>query len=209
MEELILERGKIFYEKEYDGGGSVFGINALKDPNISKHIKKGKILEMCSGPGFMGVFLKLEGYADELTLADINAYNRRAIYNTISENNLDNVEFIHSDVFLSINGDQIFDTIVSNPPHFKSPKTGGYKNIIEQYISLDKNMELHKTFFKQVVNHIHNESKIILVENCEGVTGDDIIEMALDKFDIEITEPNKFGWEGKSNYYAAILQLKK
>ena len=209
MQELILENGKMFYEKEYDGGGSIFGINALKDPNIKKHIKKGRILEMCSGPGFMGFHLNFEGFADELVLADINAYNRKSINQTIDENNLTNVQFVHSNVFLSLSDYGVFDTIVSNPPHFKTPKTNGYKTLIEQYISLDKDMELHQTFFEEVIPFIHNESKIILVENSEGVTGDDIIEMASNKFDIEITEPNKFGWEGTSTYYCAILQLKK
>jgi methylase of polypeptide subunit release factors len=208
MEELILENGKIYYESEYDGGGSVFGINCLKNDEILKNILKGKILEMCSGPGFMGFYLNFEGLAKKLVLADINPLNNKSIQETIKENRLENVEFYHSNLFSSIPKME-FDTIISNPPHFLNPKIGGYKNLTEQYISLDEDMMLHKSFFIEVLNYIHKNSKIIMVENCDGVSARDIIEMASENFDIQITEPNKYGWQGKSLYYVAILQLKK
>ena len=71
MKQFILKKGKVIYDEIYDGGGSSFGINALKDEKVKSVIKKGNILEMCSGPGFMGFYLNFEGYADYLILSDI------------------------------------------------------------------------------------------------------------------------------------------
>ena len=91
MKELILDNGKIIYDEIYDGGGSIFGINALKDERVINVIKKGNILEMCSGPGFMGFFLNLQGFANDLVLSDINESHSFYIRETIlqkSGNNL-------------------------------------------------------------------------------------------------------------------------
>jgi hypothetical protein len=68
-------------------------------------------------------------------------------------------------------------------------------------------MEFHKKFFKDVKNFINENSSIILVENCAGVTADDIIEMTKDDFKVELIEYDKYGWEGESTFYTIILYL--
>ena len=78
---------------------------------------------------------------------------------------------------------------------------------LEKLISLDENMEFHKKFFKDVKNFINENSSIILVENCAGVTADDIIEMTKDDFKVELIEYDKYGWEGESTFYTIILYL--
>jgi hypothetical protein len=45
METIDINRHLIFYDKHLDGGGSTFGINALKSENVKKHIK-GNTLEI-------------------------------------------------------------------------------------------------------------------------------------------------------------------
>ena len=39
MKELVLENGIIYYDDDIGGGGSTFGINALKDDNVKLSIK--------------------------------------------------------------------------------------------------------------------------------------------------------------------------
>ena len=45
-----------------------------------------------------------------------------------------------------------FDTIVSNPPHFKSERPGGYRSENEMLISLDGDMRIHKSIFENAKN---------------------------------------------------------
>jgi methylase of polypeptide subunit release factors len=110
-------------------------------------------------------------------------------------------------VFDSFTDNIIFDTIISNPPHFKTKRPGGYRNENEKLISLDENMEFHIKFFKDVKKFMDKDSRIILVENCDGVTEEDIREMTKNDFRIELVEYDKYGWQGESTFYTIILYL--
>lgn len=209
IDEFIIGEKKVFYHKVLDGGGTTFGINALKHSEILPFIKSGKILEICSGPGFMGFYLNFMGYCDNLILSDINDENQSYIDKTIEYNKLNNTKFISSNIFESFENEIIFDTIVSNPPHFKTKRPGGYRSEHEKLISLDENMEFHKNFFNQVQKYINYESKIILVENTAGVNVQDIVEITKENFDILLVHYDKYGWVGESSFYTIILKLKK
>ena len=197
----------VLYYENLDGGGSTFGIKALKSLEVAKYLKKGNTLEICSGPGFMGFYLKSIDIADNLYLTDINNSNRECIDSTIEVNNLSNVEFIKSDCFESIPNNLIFDTIVSNPPHFKSERPGGYRSQNEMLISLDSDMRIHKSIFENAKNYMHKDSRLILVENCDGVTESDIRKLIDGVYRIEYVEYDKYKWEGKSTFYTIILYL--
>jgi hypothetical protein len=197
----------VLYYKDLDGGGSTFGIKALESLEVKKHLKKGNTLEICSGPGFMGFYLKSIDIADNLYLTDINNSNKECIDSTIQFNNLSNVEFIKSDCFESIPKNLIFDTIVSNPPHFKTERPGGYRSENEMLISLDSDMRVHKSIFENAKNHMHKDSRLILVENCDGVTENDIRKLVDGVYGIEYVEYDKYKWQGKSTFYTIILYL--
>lgn len=209
MKQFKLEKGTVFYEEHLDAGGTTFAVNCLKNPSVNQHIKRGKILEMCSGPGFMGFYLNFEGYADELYLSDINLENELYIKETINQNSLTNTKFINSNVFDSFNDDIIFDTILINPPHYSTPRPGGYKDEYEKLISLDLDMNIHKNFFTQVKKFMNDDSRIVLVENAGGISADDIINLTKNDFDIEIGEYNRYGWIRDSRFYTVILRLKR
>jgi methylase of polypeptide subunit release factors len=196
---------KIDYETHLDGGGTVFGVNALNGENVKKYIKRGRIMEMCSGPGFMGFDLLGQGYCDELHLVDVNRENIKHIDETIRLNNLNNVKFIQSNVFNELVGESNIDTIISNPPHFKTPRPGGYRFGNEKLLSLDDGMEFHKLFFNDVKKHLKEDGVIILVENTEGVTEEDIREMTKDIFKVQYVEYGDYGWTGKSKFYTIVL----
>jgi tRNA1(Val) A37 N6-methylase TrmN6 len=173
MKEFSIEKRKVYYEEYLDGGGTSFGVEIIKNNLVFSNIKKGKILEMCSGPGFMGFYLNFIGLADELFLIDINKENEDCINETIKFNKLINTKFIHSDVFESFTKNIIFDTIISNPPH--------YTDCIldepdwQEILTIDKEWKFHKNFFNNVEKFMNKNTKIIFIENYyEGMSVKDM-----------------------------------
>ena len=208
MEQFKTDKGTVCYAEHLDGGGTTFGVNCLKDPLVNKHIKKGSILEICSGPGFMGFFLNFEGYADKLTLSDINVENKEYIQETINQNSLSNTAFIQSKGFASFDSNHKFDTIVSNPPHFATPRPGGYIDAYQELISLDQDMNFHIEFFDQVGDFLTEDGRIILVENAGGISAEDIIKICGDRFSVEVGPYNRYGWVNDSLFYTVIIKKK-
>ena len=152
MKEILIENKKIYFKDNLEGGGIAFGVDAIKNNLAFYNISKGKTLEICSGPGFIGFYLNFIGLADELYLIDINEENRDCINETIKYNELTNTKFIHSDGFSSFNEDIVFDTIVSNPPHFNLP----IENLtdVDNWVRLtvDEDWKFHKNFFLTTSN---------------------------------------------------------
>lgn len=197
----------VFYEKRFDGGGTTFGFNAITKSNIIDKIQdQGDVLEICSGPGFIGYTLLKYNKANRLVLSDINSEVRDSIETTNRFNNL-KVEFIHSDCFDSMEDSNKFDTIVSNPPHFKTERPNGYRSSEEKLISLDYDMQFHKKFFESAHRYLNPNGKIVLIENCDGVTEEDIRVLSNQHFSVELVDYDSYGWEGKSTFYTIILRL--
>lgn len=197
----------VFYEKRFDGGGTTFGFNAITKSNIIDKIQdQGDVLEICSGPGFIGYTLLKYNKANRLVLSDINSEVRDLIETTNRFNNL-KVEFIQSDCFDSMEDSNKFDTIVSNPPHFKTERPNGYRSSEEKLISLDYDMQFHKKFFELAHRYLKPNGKIVLIENCDGVTEEDIRVLSNQHFSVELVDYDSYGWEGKSTFYTIILRL--
>lgn len=207
MKEFILDRGKVIYDEIYDGGGTTFGVNSLKDERVKSIIKKGDILEMCSGPGFMGFYLNFEGYADSLVLSDINDAHSSYINQTCLHNNLSNVKFIQSNGFKSFNSNNIFDTIVMNAPHYASPRNGGYVSKEEELICLDQDLTFHKHFFKYAKNHLKSDGIIILIGNMGGIKPGEIIDIAGSEYICSMIACERYGWIRDSRFY--VLKITK
>jgi len=206
--EFLLENITVYYDERLDGGGTVFGVNALKSEKIKSFFKSGEVMEMCSGPGFMGFYLNNINLCENLYLVDINEENKNNILTTINKNNLNNISYIQSNCFDNVTEKlkNNLDMIVSNPPHFKTQRPDGYKSDTQKLISLDEDMMFHIKFFKQSLQFIKEDGIIILVENSEGVTELDIRNITKNEFNVLYVEYDKYGWKGKSNFYTIILQ---
>lgn len=202
-----LENTTVYYHKELDGGGTTFGVEALKGEEVQKRIVRGNILELCSGPGFMGAYLNDIGLVDKLYLSDVNIENKECIDVTIERNGLKNVEFIQSSVFERIPTELGFDTIISNPPHFATNREDGYRSEHEKLISLDKDMQIHRAIFRDGDKYLNPNGRLILVENATGISEADIQKMIGDKWGIEYVEYSDYNWAGKSTFYTIILYL--
>lgn len=197
----------VFYEKRFDGGGTTFGFNAITKSDILEKIQdRGDVLEICSGPGFIGYTLLKYNKVNRLVLSDINPEVRDGIESTNRFNNL-KVEFIQSDCFDSMEDSNKFDTIVSNPPHFKTERPNGYRSSEEKLISLDYDMQFHKKFFESAHRYLNPNGKIVLIENCDGVTEEDIRVLSNQHFSVELVDYDSYGWEGESTFYTIILKL--
>jgi methylase of polypeptide subunit release factors len=202
-----LENTSVYYHKELDGGGTTFGVEALRGEEVQKRIVRGNILELCSGPGFMGAYLNDIGLADTLHLSDINIENEECIDRTIKQNGLTNVKFIQSSVFERIPTDLKFDTIISNPPHFATNRENGYRSNHERLISLDEDMKIHKSIFEDADKYLNPNGRLILVENATGISEEDIKKLIGNKWGIEYVEYSDYNWKGKSTFYTIILYL--
>jgi methylase of polypeptide subunit release factors len=209
MLEFKINNTTVYYSQHLDGGGTTIGVNSLNGDQVRKFLKRGNVLEMCSGPGFMGFFMKENGYSDNLILSDINVENITYINQTIEKNQLSNVEFLESDCFDSFKEGILFDTIVSNPPHFKTHRPGGYRSEHEKLLSLDEDTQFHKRFFKDVTKYLKDDGVIILVENCEGVTEEDIRGMVDGNLTVEYVEYDDYKWKGESTFYTIVLSKNK
>lgn len=209
METFDIDDLKVFYEKRFDGGGTTFGFNAITKPIISDYIQEfSDVLEMCSGPGFIGYTLLKKKNVNKLVLSDINIDLYPSIQETNEFNKLQNVEFILSDCFDTIGEGNQFDVIVSNPPHFKTIRPDGYRSREEKLISLDFDMEFHKKLFDSAHKFLKPNGKIILIENCDGVTEADIRMLSDEYFTVETVDYDSYGWQGKSTFYTIVLTIK-
>ena len=163
---------------------------------------------MCSGPGFIGYTLLKKKNVNKLVLSDINIDLYPSIQETNEFNKLQNVEFILSDCFDTIGEENQFDVIVSNPPHFKTIRPDGYRSREEKLISLDFDMEFHKKLFDSAHKFLKPNGKIILIENCDGVTEADIRMLSDEYFTVETVDYDSYGWQGKSTFYTIVLTIK-
>jgi methylase of polypeptide subunit release factors len=170
MKHTSIKENKIFFEDHLDGGGSTFGINTFKNELVFSYIQKGKILEMCSGPGFIGFYLNFIGLVDELFLIDINNENSNCINETIKYNGLTNTKFLQSDVFDSVTENIVFDTIVSNPPWYSKSNSTFYYENNEFLKAIDTDWKFHKKFFQNVEKFMNENTKIIFIENYYGMS---------------------------------------
>jgi methylase of polypeptide subunit release factors len=207
MKEFILDNGKVIYDEIYDGGGTTFGVNSLKDDKVKSVIKKGDILEMCSGPGFMGFYLNFEGLAESLVLSDINDVHSSYIEQTCLQNNLLNTKFIQSNGFESFDSYHKFDTIVMNAPHYSSPRNGGYISKEEELICLDQDLTFHRHFFKYAKNHLKYNGVIILIGNMGGIKPEEIVNMAGSEYMCNLIACERYGWIRDSRFY--VLKITK
>lgn len=207
MKEFVLDNGKVIYDEIYDGGGTTFGVNSLKDERVKSIIKKGDILEMCSGPGFMGFYLNFEGYANSLVLSDINDVHSSYIAKTCLQNNLSNTQFIQSNGFESFNSYHTFDTIVMNAPHYSSPRNGGYISKEEELICLDQDLAFHKHFFRYAKFHLKSDGVIILIGNMGGIKPEEIIDIAGSEYICDMIACERYGWIRDSRFY--VLKISK
>ena len=166
----MLNFKNIYYDSSLDGGGRIW-IDYIKHYDFPKF---GSIMEMCSGPGFMGFFLGMKYGVHDIHLVDIHPPCIESIEETNRRNNL-NAKFYLSDTFDNYDGPKV-DFICANPPHLKSMP----ENYFEDYdprILVDEDWYFHKKFFKDIHKHLKIGGHLLLMENKNSFNYDLIYSM--------------------------------
>jgi len=92
-------------------------LNQLIDLLIPKSSQIQRILDIGTGSGVIGLALAQKFPLAQITALDINPAALDLARKNATINNIQNIEFIKSDLFSALKSDQMFDLIVSNPPY--------------------------------------------------------------------------------------------
>ena len=162
---LFGKKYPIYYTEGLNCGGIIWN-GWMKDYSFPK---VNSIMEMCSGPGFMGYYLKHKYNIPKLILVDIYEPLKEYIDRTNKENEWeDEVTFYLSDGFKQYDGPKV-DMIVSNPPHYVYEKDFLSLKTIQPRVDerkfYDKDFSFHKDFLQGIDDVLNKDGYLILYEN--------------------------------------------
>ena len=104
------------------------------------------------------------GLCETLCLSDINPAAVSSCQHTVHVNKLgDRVTVYQSDNLKNIPRSEMWNLIVSNPPHFVDQYEGDIR-------AHDPDWQIHRNFFETVSNHLSEDGVIVLQENNRGST---------------------------------------
>jgi predicted RNA methylase len=154
----------ISYRSELDGGGTDFGQQFIPFLKSRGMPKQKRAFEWCCGPGFIGFSMLGHDLCETLCLSDINPKAVSSCQHTVHVNKLsDRVSVYQSDNLKSIPRSEMWNLIVSNPPHFVDQYEGDIR-------AHDPDWRIHENFFETVGSHLAEDGVIVLQENNRGST---------------------------------------
>lgn len=152
-----------------DGGGTSIGLDFvnLLDKQYPGR-KFNRCLEWCSGPGFIGFNLLLNNYCQELCLVDNYKPALDCALDSIAGLNIPVTTYC-IDQIADLPPTEVFDLIVSNPPHFSIEvyqQEVIKKNNKRIYYDLD--WQIHYEFFQNIKKNLSTNGIILLQESAWG-----------------------------------------
>jgi len=201
IQTLCIDKGTIgcnypvFAQFRHDGGGSMFVEQMLSQPYIKDKLRvpSGNVMEMCSGPGFMGFYLHWQFNLEKAFFVDYNPAVREGLEKTMQYNGVDGA-FFESFALESYTGDNV-DLIILNPPHvtkeeeyikIKEDNPDWYiEDIQARRILLDEGFKFHKSFCSSVSDILNSGGKIGFIENPSFIPADMIKDELGDEFKFE------------------------
>ncbi len=159
----------ITYQDHLDGDGRSMAdkfVGLIKE-KYPERIPFECCYEWCSGPGFMGFALLASGVCNRLVLADINPSAVALARITVKDNGLENqVAVYQSDNLDSINPDEKFDLVVSNPPNFfcLNPQHPLYGTFLGDLRPNDPEWALHKAFYQSIASFLNDDAVLCIEE---------------------------------------------
>src|SRR3989344_197909 len=192
---------KMHYEPCLDGGGRECYPEFLQI--IQEKIGKvNSAFEFCAGTAFIGFSLLADKMCEKLTLADIEKESIECCKKTIKENNLeDKVQAYHSDCLKQI-PQKKWDLIVGNPPHFSEPQVNLSQTTI---INVDKNWNIHRSFYTDISKYLNPNGSILLVENGRGSSPEIFYDM-INESGLRVAEVIKCNLNRPSKFYFMLVQ---
>lgn len=165
------------YPRALDGGGLDFKNDLIEIIKKSGTHSYKRAFEWCAGFGVLGFEMLGLGYCNHIVFSD---YYPKAIENclkTAKDNNLEN--YVTGYVTPTIAGlpeNEVFDLIVSNPPHSASweefvettendPDAKPETYLNSARLVVDKDWTIHREFFLNIRKHLTATADIYLIEN--------------------------------------------
>jgi hypothetical protein len=180
---------KVFYTKELDGGGQLFGLDYISI--LKKHYPDrifSRCFEWCSGPGFIGYSILDYGICESLCLSDlwwpaIEAAEETKIINSC-ENQV--TTYLLNDIKLLPTYEK-FDLIVAAPPHFNDSTNKNNSNYNNVRLAVDYNWTARRNFYANISSHLLPDGVILIQENLESSDIEDFRAM-IEENNLQITD---------------------
>ena len=164
----------VFYQPLHNGGGKLFIEHIFSKPMfLDEHKDCKSVLEVCSGPGFIGWYLYNKLKMESVNFLDIHAPVEEDLKMTGEYNNID-FHFSLSDGFKNYTGPKV-DLIVMNPPYYVTDEAFDnhikYMNLKEDQIeharriTFDKDGELHNNFIENFEKHLTPNGRMVFLED--------------------------------------------
>jgi hypothetical protein len=204
----------VHFRQQFEGGGQSFGQAML--PYVERRFGRvPRLLEWCSGPGFIGFALLGRGLCEYLGLSDVNPGVVELCQTTIERNGLaSRVSTYVSDCFDAMPPEPGWDLVVANPPHWLThaavradarsqadPDAAGGTGKVRRaerspLIYLDPMWRTHRKFFAQLPSHLAEGGSAVLMEHSVGSSAEDFEDMIRDSgltiVDVEPAEGGRF-----------------
>ena len=158
-----------------DGGGSTHYVDFLNAIGTEK--KYNNCLEWCAGLSAIAFSLIDANIVENIVLMDLYEPALIKVQENAKNNNIiDNVSIRLCDKISSLPLTDKFDLVVSNPPHsvsdhwieeLYSSESQSQKDLVYR-LTVDKNWELHKEFFKNITKYINQNADLYISETSEG-----------------------------------------
>jgi len=207
------------HEPQHNGGGPFFIEKFLNRPGVlDKFNATTSVMEMCSGPGFMGYYLAHKLNLKNAYFLDINP--DVADCYKVNKKRVDfRVSHKVSDSFKSYTGPKV-NLIVLNPPHLVEEKhfTDVSKDVPEWFpvdtpakerqsrlILLDEDFKFHTHFCNEVYDRLTKKGQIAFLENEKFIPHKRLEEHLGDRFSYEFIQFQDTLDEG---YYLLIATKK-
>lgn len=205
-------RFPVYYKLENYGSGPNFieGIYSSKS-FLEEHKDCKSVLEVCSGPGFVGWYLYNKLKLDTIHFLDIHRPVLKDIKKTARFNNA-NYNFYLSDGFENYCGPEV-DLIIANSP-FMSTEEEYFKYIEENNITdkkrvendkrlyLDKDFKLHKNLLENFNNHLTDNGRIVFLQDKKCVTKDTLEQF---NFEYSSSKYQEFKVKSRPHYDSYIV----
>lgn len=117
--------------------------------NFARVPNNGRLIDLCSGSGVVGILMSAKNSAKDITLVEIQEYFADMSRRSIEYNHLDNINVINQPLqgIHKIIGSGVFDTVVCNPPY---KQKGKFKLNVKDSISIARH-ELTVTLEEVIV----------------------------------------------------------
>ncbi len=185
----------VYYQVGHNGGGPLM-IKYLfgKDDFLEEHKDCKSVLEVCSGPGFIGWYLYKSLNMDSVHFLDIHKPVEEDLQVTCEKNN-EELNFYHSDGFKNYDGPKV-DLIVMNPPFFITEEqfehhkkfmgiTTEKREKTSRRITLDLDFKLHDNLIDNFEKHLTDNGRIVFLEDLRVVPKELFLEKYGDKTTIK------------------------